>query len=342
MTAPQNPQGSLALLIRQLLDKGYEDVAIQVIDDINGRMTTGIVATRLNQLKEESARLAAAGQQLTPDNPVLRALVADIEPVSARIASRLDVAAETLMDSGEKSAADLTRRIAFAGLDSPEFAGLSARWNSPDPEAIRSTLNYLNKSAWRDELSDLPTSLIDKINARVNFGIVHGWNPTKTAGIIADTLPGIGMRRAQTLMRTIQLTSYRDATALHHAANADIIESVVRIAALDARTCMSCVNLHGTILKPGERVHDHHNGRCTSIAIIKGSNRTVRRGEDWFESLPEGRQKLQMGNARWAAWQANEFQFSDLSRNYNDAIFGEMIGESSLKHMIGDGAKTYY
>ncbi|MGB1285032.1 MAG: hypothetical protein ACPG7F_00745 [Aggregatilineales bacterium] len=342
MTAPQNPQGSLALLIRQLLDRGYADTATQVLADMNGRMRTGIVATRIQQLKDEAGRLSAAGQQLTPDNPVLRALVADLEPVSARLASRLDVAAEALMDNGEKSAADLTRRLAFMGLDGQQFASIAARWNSPDPEAIRSALTYLNSQAWRDQLAGFGDTVIDSLNTIVSRGIVHGWNPVKTADIISTALPGVPARTGQNLMRTLQLTSYRDATAIHHAANVAIIEKTIRIAALDSRTCMSCVNLHGSVLKPGDRVHDHHMGRCTSIAIIKGSNRSVQPGEDWFNALPEARQIEQMGRAKHRAWKDGKFAFSDLSENYTDPVFGDMIKEASLVGILGEGAKAYY
>jgi len=57
---------------------------------------------------------------------------------------------------------------------------------------------------------------------------------------IAENMPGY---TANTLMRTLQLTSYRDATAASQNANISIIDQVIRIAALDDRTCLSCITL---------------------------------------------------------------------------------------------------
>lgn len=84
-----------------------------------------------------------------------------------------------------------------------------------------------------------------------------------------------------------------------------------------------------------------HN--CTSITVLKGRPApAVESGPDWFARQSEDRQRAMMGGARFEAWKAGAIQWGDMSRVYDDPVFGRMVGEASLKGMLGDGAKEYY
>jgi len=100
-------------------------------------------------------------------------------------------------------------------------------------------------------------------------------------------------------LRTLYLESYRDATAIHQAANSPILSHAVRIGTLDVRICMACLALHGTELRIGERVKSHHQCHCTSIGVTKGSKQRIETGKAYLERLPEGDQQRLMGKGAW-------------------------------------------
>lgn len=107
--------------------------------------------------------------------------------------------------------------------------------------------------------------------------------------------------------------------------------------------CMSCVALHGTVLRPDERINDHWNGRCESVTVVKGRTPpNVETGEAWFERQPETRQRAMMGASEYRAWQDGAITLRDYPRTYTDPVFGEMVAANSLKGMLGDQARRYY
>jgi len=59
-------------------------------------------------------------------------------------------------------------------------------------------------------------------------------------------------------------------------------------------------------------------------------------GEEVFSrTFDEAAQREIMGPAKWEAWKAGKFKFSDLSRAYTDKVYGTMRGEPSLKELLG-------
>jgi hypothetical protein len=329
-------------LTRQLLDRGYEQATRQTLNAIGASVNSGLIGQRLSELEAEAARLEAAGERLRPDNAVLRALLADLDTELARIAARVDVGAADAQRTGLEAAARLTRELALPGVDDRTLASIGVTWNVPDPEAVNRLVGYVNSAGWAEELAAYPETVLNIVQNQAIQGIVEGWNPLRTAQMITRMAQGVPLAQANTLMRTVQLQSYRDAAVMHRVANADILTEQIRIAALDARTCMACVALHGTRLPIDERINDHHNGRCTSISVVKGRPRDIQSGEDWFKSLPDERQREQMGSAAWLAWKDGALNMRDLVHRYDDRVFGEMLREGSLRGALGDAAREYY
>jgi hypothetical protein len=153
---------------------------------------------------------------------------------------------------------------------------------------------------------------------------------------------GMPFAQAESLLRTLYLTAYRRATVASYLENADILEYHVWVATLDNRVCISCVVKHGTKLPLNQMVNDHHRGRCTSVAKIKGVPLNVPTGVDWFNSLPPDQQIDKMGYSAWLAWQDGAIDLSDYPTPYNDPVFGEMLAAASLKKLLGPQAEKYY
>lgn len=336
------PRGSVAELLTNLLDKRYNSVAGRVVESIgNG---SPVVNRRLAELTAEAQRLQAQGQRLEPANPVFRALIADLETDIRRARGRIDGIAPDVQGLGIDVARTLTRQLSLPGVTDAQLSAVGIQWNTPDPEAVRSLVDLVDSPAFAEMLDQYEGRIIETIRRQAIVGLVSGRSPLATANNIRRLVQTMPAHEANTLLRTLQLQSYRSATAIHQAANAEIGETVIRIAALDGRTCLACVALHGTELAIGDRVDDHHNGRCTSIMKVKGRDLPlpIVDGVTWFENLPAGQQRALAGGANYNAWREGVVTLQDFVKPYRDNVFGEMIRENSLRGILGEGAQRYY
>jgi hypothetical protein len=288
-------------------------------------MNSPLINQRLRELQAEAARLASEDKKLTPDNAVLRALIADMEPALKRAASAIDGGAGGITDESAQLAQSATKALANPGV--------GVAWNVPDPAAVAALIDYADKPGWTGEMQKYPSLTLDTLINQAVRGMAEGWGPLKVARNIVGQAQSLPLAQAQMLTRTLYLESYRSATAANQLANADILTEQIRIGTLDDRICMCCLALHGTKLKLGEKVMDHHAGRCTSIAVVAGRPRTVQTGEQWFNSLPEARQMSIAGPGAFEALKSGQAQLRDFVQSYSDPVFGEMVRQASLKSM---------
>lgn len=316
-------------LVSQLLDRGYEQAAATTLRAITRSVNSGIVATRFDQLDAEAERLAAAGQRLDASNPVLRALLADLEPALRRDAGRLDAGAQAAQAAGIDAAGRITRESAIGNMP---FAAMG--WNTFDPEAVNALIGYLRSPEWAVELGQYPQQVLDGVLRTAVRGMVEGWGAARSAREVRRIATSLSVAQASNLMRTAQMTSFRDAAALHQQANADILTHQIRYAALDDRTCLCCIALHGTVLPVGERVDDHHQGRCIGVAVARGSSRVVATGADWFAALDEERARGIAGDAAYDLLQSGRAELRDFVQPYVDPVFKEMVREASVRSIV--------
>jgi hypothetical protein len=339
---PSPKQGTVQDLVNGLLDRGYNSTVQPVLNAVARSTNSGLIAQRLNELDAEVARLMDAGEKLTPDNPVLRALLADLEDTMAVNGRIVDSAAQPLQQTAVDAAAKIQRQLALPGMTNAQLTQIGIKWNVPDPEAVMRLVGYSQSPEWAATLAKYGDDIVGIVNNQAIRGIAYGWSPLRTAREIRHITELLPAHQANTLMRTLQLTSYRDSTAASQNANVAIIADVIRIAALDGRTCLSCVALHGTVIWSGERnagdpvprVDDHQNGRCTSVVRVVGRPLNVQTGVDWFNGLPPERQQQQGGFAnspgKWEAFQSGEVTLNDFVHAYKDDTFGDMLREASL------------
>ncbi|HEX2907419.1 MAG TPA: hypothetical protein VHO69_11195 [Phototrophicaceae bacterium] len=334
MVLPISPQTARQLL-DQLLDKGYARATDRVIRALVEVPKRGVLAKRLYDLEQEARRLSRADERLDPRNPVYLALLRDLDPALQQAARLVDAAGVDVQEAGITAGAEGARRLTGASY-------LGLHWNVPDPEAVARLVNYTGKSAWAGAVGDYPKAIIQTINRLALRNFLAGMNPLQSSRLIRQQVENLPAATANNLLRTLQLTAYRDSTAESYKANADILDGQIRLANLDTRCCMACVVLHGTELPVGDRVDEHHQGRCTSIGKLKGRRYDIESGMVWFGRQTPERQQALMGGAAFRAWKAGEIRLPDFVGNYRDPVFGRMVRENSLKGMIGDRAKRYY
>lgn len=344
----QPRRGTVTDLITGLLDRGYNRAAQPVLEAVARSVNSGLIAQRLTELEQEAARLAADDLRLTPDNPVLRALLADLDTTLQADSRLIDAAAPALQSDASNAAGTIQRQLSLPGMTDAQLSRLGIVWNRPDPEAVARLLQYAESDAWGALMRQYGDDVLGIVQNQAIRGIALGYNPLRTAREIRRITTNLPAHQANNLMRTLHMTSYRDSTAAHQNANTAIAQQVIRIGTLDPRMCLSCIAEHGAIIwdsdrdagTPVPRVQDHHSGRCTSIIAVKGRPVNVTTGPEWFASLPEDRQAQQASFARspgkYEAFQQGRVTLADFRQPYNDPTFGDMLREASLTTALGN------
>jgi hypothetical protein len=197
----------------------------------------------------------------------------------------------------------------------------------------------------------------DQVAQHILDGIGAGMNPQRIAILLEQNFAnslGQGLTWAMTTVRTAQIKSYRLANHAIFEANSDLVPTWTWVADIGSdRTCMSCINKHGSVHPVTESLDDHHSGRCVPVpnAItfedlgldIPERRTEIETGEEWFKRQPKAVQIERMGPAKYRAWKAGAFEFSQLSQEYDDDVYGVLLREASLKHMVGlKEAKEFY
>lgn len=278
-------------------------------------------------------------------------IVEQIDRYGAFVDTELRTAVERQIALGLQHAEQLT----LAGIPQPLGAAISANWNRLPAEAVLRLMGFLAPGSPLHEalIKQLGEAVASGVERALLEGIALGFNPRKVASIISREL-GQGLTWALRTARTAQLWAYREATRAAYVANSDIVEGWIWHAKLgDGRTCISCIVQHGTIHRPDEVLNDHHNGRCAMVPLTKTwealgfpgipeTRAQVAPGRDWFDTLSDAEQKRTMGKAKWAAWKAGRIDWSDLSAEHDDDVYGTMRVEASLRDLLGDDADKFY
>lgn len=332
--------GTIGEFLARLLDQGYRQAANRVIEAVSAASDRAALQRALNALiADYEARGAVA---LRPRSTAYRAFSAEVAQMIARQAAAVRSGAPYVMESARAAAAESVPALAVWG-GSPQWrAQVGAVWNTPDPEAVLAIIERTQLSAFEDAAGRFGEGVTDALRAVAVRGVVEGKSSRALAADLRRIVADVPRYQAATMLRTLQMTAYRDATAVHQQANSRIIDRVIRIAALDDRCCLGCIALHGTEVPVGERVDDHHNGRCVGIAVVRGREVNVQTGEAWLQSLPEERQARIMGPAKYAAWRAGAVSLSDFAVRRTDPVFGGMVQEASLKGLLGEAGSQQY
>lgn len=187
----------------------------------------------------------------------------------------------------------------------------------------------------------------EQVAAHIIDGIAVGMGPERIARLINKNVTGslgTSLSWAMTTVRTAQIKSYQIANHANYAANSRIVPEWVWYATLGStRTCMSCIAQHGTVHPYTEVLNDHHNGRCVPVPKtitykqlgldLPETLKPIESGPDWFTKQPAGTQREMMGAGMYEAWKAGKFGFKDISKKYDDPVYGELLRQATLKEL---------
>jgi len=175
-------------------------------------------------------------------------------------------------------------------------------------------------------------------------GLASGIGARKVAAEMRRVL-GIPLSDALRISRTEIMRAFRAATLADYRANSHIVKGWIWHSALDPRTCMACVAMHGTEHGLDESLDDHVNGRCVAVPMtvsprdigidIDWEQEPVETGEAWFARQTEGVQREMMGPGKYKAWKNGDIEISQLAKEVTDARWGRSIVETPLKDLLG-------
>lgn len=229
-------------------------------------------------------------------------------------------------------------------------------------DVVETARIFVETPEWFDKMEAWGEGYAELTKELLLSAINKGTGPNQIASTMRQHAENIPLSAAENLTRTLQLTSYREASLTMEAINDDFIIGKIRIANLDNKTCLTCISLHGTKLQPGERVDDHYRGRCTEFYQVPGGPEfpsvmqsdslpgdrnfvPFEKGEDWFANLPPERQAQQASflntPAKFNAYN-DGVPLSDFVGVHTDDVFGRQTIEQSLKGALGDDADQYY
>lgn len=326
-----------------LAEKQYTGTMNDVLSSIGSSWQTGRLGKSFGDLRNKSFELQA-GNDLRR-TAEYKQFVRDLDRFLAANTVLIDQQSEKLYTQAVQDAWAQVQALSIGNT----VRGVRPQWNRVDPETLNQIAQYTRMDEWDESLSKYGGYVRGAVDKAVLANFVTGKNPRQSVNDIALLLggsgdnPAITVSQAESLTRTLYHTARRDAVAIQQKANDHIIDHVIRIAALDHRTCLTCIELHGSRLEPGERVDDHRRGRCDSISILKSNPRSIETGAEWFEKQPEQFKQLSMGQAKYNAYKAGKVQLKDFVKTGTDPIFGKIVQENSLKGVLGaKEAKKYY
>ena len=235
--------------------------------------------------------------------------------------------------------------------------GIAGSFTRLHPDAIIAAAGLMGPDSPLNEklTAQFGEYVADQIEAHFLDGIGAGMRADRIVDLLSRNLQnglGSGLTSLLTTLRTAQIKAYQIANHSTYLANSNVVTGWVWVAALDARTCISCIEQHGTVHPLTETLNDHHNGRCAPVPEtvtykdlgldIPETVEPIESGPDWFDRQPATTQRELMGGAMYDAYKAGQVGFGDFSRKYDDAVYGELLREASLKDILGDKAKEFY
>lgn len=323
-------------------------------EDWRNRLTTDYeaTATRLQEaygrtlprIQDQRDLLIGRLQELAANDDALT--VRRVRGLSefSTLADSIKLEMDSFAAIAQNEAAALSQNAVQMGLLSAEdMATASAgqgralvvgMWNRPDPAALQRLVGYVDSEAMRGKWAAFGANAGQNFADTVLAGIAQGMNPNATARLISNWM-NVPLAWAANSVRTVQLYSYRKSSHMTYQANSDIITGWVWGASLDPNTCMSCISKHGSFHTLDEELNDHHAGRCTEIPVVRGTSwaSEMQSGESWFQEQSPVIQRQMMGKGMYEAYQGGKIDFSNLSVEYHNDVYGKMLRAATLQEL---------
>ena len=253
----------------------------------------------------------------------LRMTSTQLEELVVLVEERAVAGVPAIMDAVTDALEDVFK----SQLPPPDKASITVRWTRPagaeTDHIVRRTATQIHSTLW--PLSD---EAVEAMKTSLIRGVVVGENPRSAASRMLRKLEGSfngGRARALNIARTEMLDASRAANQLSQMANTDVVKGWQWLSTLSARTCPSCLSMHGTLHPVDEfGPSDHQSGRCIGVPVLKSWKElgidlpeppsTLKSAEGWFNNQPVATQKAILGKKRYAALKRGELRWGDMAK----------------------------
>lgn len=356
---------SLTDFIRKLQDAEYERSANAMLSAI-AQMSKGQgaeIQSLIVALEKQAKEITDAGKLVSSE--VYSEMLAQFRGDMNKVERLIRQTAPDIELSGARAANNsVTARLFYgtsqdmieAGIDPTSAEAMAyfmqlvkdvgIPFEVPRPEDL--VIKYSQSEEFYKHMDKWGDGYADYFDNAMQRGVKDGWGSMKIARYARGMATNIPLNAAYTWTRTLQLQSYRDASAQMELMNGRFIEKKIRIAALDDRTCPACIALHGTEVPMGQSIKDHYNGRCDAIYVPAGGDMPEfmqsmsepgkrqftkwQNGTDWFDAQSDAYKKQVLGVGRFELYQQGKFKLdADFVKWHDDDVFGSMPGAKPLK-----------
>lgn len=246
---------------------------------------------------------------------------------------------ERYSDQTEVQITAQQRRLARLGVAHAENAltvqGVSAGFNRLPVESVELMAGLAGNGApLRQLLVQSWPLAADGLTNELVTGVALGYNPRKVARMMAQGATG-SLDRMMVIARTEQLRVYRFANRESYRTSG-VVTGYKRLATHDSRVCAACLMDEGTLYEVGEEMPEHPQGRCTMVPVVEGMRApTWTAGADWFALQSPERQRAILGQGRYGAWQAGDFDLGAVVTVRPNATWGASLQVTPLRELVG-------
>lgn len=285
---------------------------------------------------------------------------------NARLAEALQMAGDALQELADRagqSAAEAAGRAALAAAQSqieairsqlpPEYlVGLNRDWLRVDPDALAFIVKRTSEQI-HSSLIPLSDEAVASMRSSLVRGISVGENPRRIAAdMVRRAERGFngGLTRATNIARTEILDAHRAAAKAADNRATEVVKGWTWVATLDARTCPSCLGMHGSEFPPEESGPiDHQRGRCDRAPLTKSWKELgfdieeppsiLPDAQEWYNGLTPDTQRNIMGPSRYEMLQNGSISFSDLSTRRSTDGWRDSMGVTSVRDLRNLGGQ---
>lgn len=242
------------------------------------------------------------------------------------------------------SAAEGTQRVTATMLPA---GWVSSRWQRVDQAALDAIVKRATGQI-HSLTKPIPADVEARMKSELVRGVAVGENPRTVAALIVARVGHAfdgGKSRMETIARTEMLDAYRAADAAARAANAQMISGWEWVATLDSRTCIACLERHGTRYTGDVTGPDgHQRCRCTSMPVTMPwaelgidtvePPSTLVTGEQWFLGQPVDVQRAIMGPSRLDLWQSGRVSWGGFGTVRSTPGWRDSVGIAPVSSLM--------
>ena len=233
------------------------------------RAATKASITELQALEQRIAEREANGEPRSATIEWMRQrIISNIEELGQNL-KKFSVEGAQITADGQLEAAILANEASVGMVEAaagrkPAGVSLGTSWTALPDETLQTFVGMAGDGSPLGELfATIPQTVTDAMQLSLVQGISLGEGP-RTVARRLQRVAMVGQSRAETIARTEMIRASREAQRQLYTQN-PAVQGYRRQATQDARVCLACLALSGTLHQTDEIMPSHPNCRCVMV-----------------------------------------------------------------------------